>query len=79
MTAHVDNHWLPHIDRQRCTGCGQCVAHCPTGALKLHGGTAALAHPEACTYCLACEDVCPTAAIDLPFLIYMFDNPPPST
>lgn len=61
--------WLPHIDDKRCTGCGDCIASCPTSALGWHGEKSALLRPEQCTYCTACEDVCPAGAIELPFLI----------
>lgn len=26
---------IPEIDRQRCTGCGACVAPCPVGAVRV--------------------------------------------
>ncbi len=64
-----DRQWLPHIDRSLCTGCGECIARCPVGALGLADGKAALVDPAACTYCTACEDLCPVDAIALPFLI----------
>lgn len=60
---------MPRIDRRACTGCGDCIALCPTGALGLVEGKAALIRPDACTYCSACESVCPVCAIELPFLI----------
>lgn len=64
-----DETWLPQIDASKCTGCGDCVAVCPTGALGQRDGKAALVHPDLCTYCTFCEDVCPVGAIELPFLI----------
>ena len=63
------NDWLPQINQNRCTGCGDCIAVCPTGALELVDGKASVAHPDACTYCAMCEDICPAYAIGLPLLI----------
>ncbi len=66
--------WMPRIDRIRCTGCGDCIELCPTGALGQVEGRAALIAPQACTYCTACEDVCPVGAITLPFMICFADD-----
>ena len=60
---------LPTILQDLCTGCGDCVATCPTGALELHEGKAALARPADCAYCGDCETLCPQGAIALPFEI----------
>lgn len=65
----LNQEWMPRIDRKKCTGCGECVSRCPTGALALVEGKAELVRPDLCTYCTACEDACPTGAIELPFLI----------
>jgi formate hydrogenlyase subunit 6/NADH:ubiquinone oxidoreductase subunit I len=59
----------PSIEIACCTACGQCVAACPTGALRLVAGHADLAEPEACAYCADCEDLCPQGAISLPYEI----------
>ncbi len=65
----MTDNWMPRIDRQKCIGCGDCIAACPTNALGRVAGKAALVRPSACTYCIACEPICPTDAIELPFLI----------
>jgi NAD-dependent dihydropyrimidine dehydrogenase PreA subunit len=72
MNENMDhNKWLPMIDPLLCTGCGDCVAACPTGALSLVNGKAALTEPEKCTYCRVCETSCPTNAIQLPYQIVL--------
>jgi len=60
---------FPQIDETLCTGCGQCAEACPTGALEVVEGHAALVDPEACAYCADCEDLCPQGAIGLPYEI----------
>ena len=60
---------LPEINPLRCTGCGRCVDHCPTGALAEAGGKAVLDRPLLCTYCTECEEICPEQAISLLFLV----------
>ncbi len=65
----IQQQWMPQIDDVRCTGCGDCVAVCPTGALGNVGGKAAVVQPQACTYCAACEDICSVGAIGLPYQI----------
>ena len=32
--VHTTN-FLPHFDREACTGCGKCVAACPVEAMAL--------------------------------------------
>ncbi|MGB9722794.1 MAG: ATP-binding protein [Chloroflexia bacterium] len=67
---------LPIILEERCTGCGDCVEACPTGALELRGRRAVLARPEDCRYCADCETICPQGAIALPFEIVFGDEIP---
>ena len=51
-------------DEERCTHCGQCVSHCPTGALRIgNEATREVVYNEAdCIECLACIRVCPFGA-----------------
>jgi quercetin dioxygenase-like cupin family protein/ferredoxin len=70
----IGGEWIPQIDPQRCTGCGECVTRCPTGALGLERGKAAVILADACTYTAICEAVCPTSAIVLPYVICTADS-----
>lgn len=60
---------VPIIDQMRCTGCGLCVAACPSDALTMLGKAALVAHPAKCAYHGACEVICPTQAITRPLQI----------
>lgn len=73
----MENEWLPRIDRDLCTGCGDCIAQCPVDALGQVAQKAALVRPDLCTYCTLCEDICPVEAIELPFLICFADGRDP--
>lgn len=51
-------------DEDRCTHCGQCVPHCPTGALHIPDpASREVVYDEAkCIECLNCIRVCPFGA-----------------
>lgn len=55
--------------RERCDGCGLCVAVCPNGAIVLGGVPAFRILAALCTECLgyaqepSCVEVCPREAI----------------
>jgi NAD-dependent dihydropyrimidine dehydrogenase PreA subunit len=52
------------IDEARCTGCGACVEACPSGALYLVDGKAAVDN-ALCRGCEACLNTCPVGALAL--------------
>jgi ferredoxin len=52
------------IDRNLCTGCGQCVDTCPVEAISLVDDIAVV-DPELCVDCGQCIDACPVEAISL--------------
>jgi NAD-dependent dihydropyrimidine dehydrogenase PreA subunit len=66
--------WLPIIDSETCTGCGDCIEVCPTETLALVDNVAVVAAPEACNYSGYCEPICPVDAIVLPYQIVWGDD-----
>lgn len=56
---------LPLLDETRCTGCGDCVAVCPTACLEMTDPIPWLPRPLECVSCGLCEQVCPADALRL--------------
>jgi NAD-dependent dihydropyrimidine dehydrogenase PreA subunit len=56
---------LPSLDETRCTGCGDCVAVCPTVCLALAGRTPWMPRPGDCVSCTLCVLVCPDQALHM--------------
>jgi NAD-dependent dihydropyrimidine dehydrogenase PreA subunit len=65
---------VPEIDPAKCTGCGDCVDQCPTGAVELVEGKAVVARPDDCSYCTDCESICPDEAIRCHFEIILAEE-----
>ena len=53
---------MVYVDEDRCTGCGLCEDHCPTGAIRLVDGVATVDAAK-CTECEACLKACPHGVI----------------
>jgi ferredoxin len=56
---------LPLLNAARCTGCGDCVAVCPTDCLEMAGAAPWLPRPMHCVSCELCVLICPTDALRL--------------
>ena len=54
----------PLVDPANCTGCGTCIAHCPSGAIAILSQTA-LIDPRTCIGCADCIVVCPEHTIQV--------------
>jgi NAD-dependent dihydropyrimidine dehydrogenase PreA subunit len=55
---------LELIYSDRCNGCGQCVAVCPTNVLALDAhGTLRITQQQACQTCFMCELYCSSDAL----------------
>ncbi|MBN2599286.1 MAG: 4Fe-4S binding protein [Candidatus Thermoplasmatota archaeon] len=51
------------VDKEKCTGCGACVAVCPVEAIKVT--EKAEVNEDTCIDCGACVDECPVQALSL--------------
>ena len=57
-------YFLRETDRERCTGCGQCVEICPVNVVKMEGDFP-MVDQEWCIGCGVCAIPCPSSAIRL--------------
>ena len=67
---------LPLLDETLCTGCGDCVAVCPTACLEMAGPLPWLPRPAACVSCSLCVLVCPAGALALAAAEQLEADPP---
>jgi len=58
----IKHHYGVTIDLVKCTRCGLCEEHCPTGAIDLDVDSPIL---PTCMWCTTCEMVCPEGAVDI--------------
>ena len=54
----------PDIKAKKCVGCGECAAHCASGAITLVEKKAKI-NPEKCVGCGECIVVCPSGAVQI--------------
>lgn len=52
------------VDKEKCTGCGECVPNCPVESLSIVDNLC-VCDEDTCADCGACVDVCPTEALSL--------------
>ena len=50
------------VDKEKCTGCSECIESCPLESIELDGEVAKV-DEDTCSDCGACVDVCPVEAI----------------
>jgi uncharacterized protein len=54
----------PTVKTKKCVGCGECEAHCASGAIAVAEKKAAI-NPEKCVGCGECIVVCPAGAVQI--------------
>ena len=67
MTTQNDGGTTPVaiIAGEKCIGCEQCVAVCPTGAISMNADDVALVDLAKCNGCAKCPAICPSSAISM--------------
>jgi NAD-dependent dihydropyrimidine dehydrogenase PreA subunit len=55
------------FDRERCSGCGLCVACCPMDVIRMNETErkAEVKYPQDCVACWGCESFCPLGCWDV--------------
>lgn len=57
--------WKIEVDKEKCTGCGECVENCPGEVFELKDKKAHPVHMEECHACHTCESVCEEDAVQV--------------
>ena len=52
------------VDKEKCSGCGECIEACPLDAIAMQDSVAVV-DETTCGDCGACIDVCPTESISV--------------
>jgi NAD-dependent dihydropyrimidine dehydrogenase PreA subunit len=55
--------WKVTVDKDKCTGCGECVDVCPVDVYQLVEGRSEPVNEDECLGCESCIEVCDFEAI----------------
>ena len=53
------------LEREKCTGCEECLELCSSGVLEMQNGKAAPVNAKECIGCESCVEVCEQNAISI--------------
>ena len=53
------------LDRNKCTGCGNCTEVCPHSVFSISNGKAEITDIDLCMECSACQNNCPFNALSV--------------
>jgi len=54
-----------NIDKDKCTGCGECVDICPADVLEIVDEKCEPTKIEECLGCESCVETCPESAVEV--------------
>lgn len=66
--------WLPVVNSDLCTGCGDCIEACGPKSLELANHVASLVRPGTCGSEEHCIDPCKAGAITMAWVAYSGAN-----
>ena len=55
--------WQVTVDKDVCTGCGECVEVCPVEVFELNDDKSEPVNADECMGCESCVEVCEAGAI----------------
>lgn len=55
--------YLIEVDKDKCTGCEECVNVCPSECFEMQDGKSEPVNADACVFCESCVEACPESAV----------------